>query len=70
MHVARDYRNLFEFVCHLLIKQRESAYDVLRLRIFLAACFFLLMLGSFQKFLLSKTDIHRPPILIIQIHEC
>jgi hypothetical protein len=57
---------LFELACHLPIKQRESAQDVLRLRIRLTPYFFLLMLGAFQKCLFLKTEIHGSPIHIIK----
>ena len=70
IETAFEQPAIFEFVCHLLIKQRQSAQDVLRLSIRLTPCCFLLMIGAFQKFLLSKTDIHGPPIQIIQIREC
>jgi hypothetical protein len=52
---------IFDFFCHLAIKQCESAHNVLCLGIFRAACLFLDMFSAFQKALPSKTEIHSAP---------
>ena len=55
---AFEQAAIFEFFCHLAIERCEGAHDVLRLRVSYAACFFLDVLGAFQKALSSKTEIH------------
>src|SRR5271157_3126670 len=55
---AFEQAAIFEFFCHLAIERCDGAHEALRLRVSNAACFFLGMLGAFQKALSSKTEIH------------
>ena len=66
IETAFEQPAIFEFGCHLAEKHCKRAQDVLRLRIRLTPCFFLLMLGAFQKCLFLKTEIHGSPIHIIK----
>ena len=65
MHIVPDSRTFFEFVCHLAVERCKGTHEVLRLSIFLATGFFLDMLGTCPKCLFSETEIHGPPIHII-----